>query len=186
MEGHYQGSRLIEDMKRIVLTGAECTGKSTLAQALSGYYGEPWTAEFVRSYVDQLDRELIQADLEQIFCGQIAAEDAGWAKSKHLVIHDTNLLSSILYATHYFETTCDWVEEAFLERKYTLYLLCSPQGIPWEEDPGQRDGPSAREVLHSKFKQSLEKLKLPYLQVYGDERLRYGQAIKAIDEALMQ
>ncbi len=77
MEGNYQGDRLIEAMKRIVLTGAECTGKSTLAQALSGYYGEPWTAEFVRSYVDQLDRELIQTDLEEIFCGQIAAEDAG-------------------------------------------------------------------------------------------------------------
>ena len=65
-------------MKRIVLTGAECTGKSTLAQALSCHYGEPWTTEFVRGYVDQLDRELIQADLEEIFCGQIAAEDADW------------------------------------------------------------------------------------------------------------
>ena len=88
-------------MKRIVLTGAECTGKSTLAQALSCHYGEPWTTEFVRGYVDQLDRELIQADLEEIFCGQIAAEDAGWAKSKRFVIHDTNLLSSIIYAKHY-------------------------------------------------------------------------------------
>ena len=36
-------------MKRIVLIGAESTGKSTLAQELSGYYGEPWTGEFVRS-----------------------------------------------------------------------------------------------------------------------------------------
>jgi nicotinamide riboside kinase len=167
MEGNYQGDRLIEAMKRIVLTGAECTGKSTLAQALSGYYGEPWTAEFVRSYVDQLDRELIQTDLDEIFCGQIAAEDAGGAN-------------------HYFETTFDWVNEALLERKYTLYLLCSPEGIQWEEDPGQRDGPSAREELHSMFKESLEKLKLPYFQLNGDETLRLGQAIKAIDEALSQ
>ncbi len=186
MEGNYQGDHLIEAMKRIVLTGAECTGKSTLAQALSGYYGEPWTAEFVRSYVDQLDRELIQTDLEEIFCGQIAAEDAGGAKSKRFVIHDTNLLSSIIYANHYFEATFDWVNEALLERKYTLYLLCSPEGIQWEEDPGQRDGPSAREELHSMFKESLEKLKLPYFQLNGDEPLRLGQAIKAIDEALSQ
>ena len=186
MEDDYQEDRLIEAMKRIVLTGAECTGKSTLAQALSGYYGEPWTTEFVRSYVDQLDRELRKEDLTPIAKGQIAAEDAGWAKSKRFVIHDTNLLSSILYATHYFETTCDWVNEAFLERKYTLYLLCSPHGIEWEEDPGQRDSPSAREALHLMFKERLEKLKLPYLQVYGDETLRFGQAIKAIDEALKQ
>jgi nicotinamide riboside kinase len=186
MEGNYQGDRLIGAMKRIVLTGAECTGKSTLAQALSGYYGEPWTAEFVRSYVDQLDRKLIQADLDEIFCGQIAAEDAGWAKSKRFVIHDTNLLSSIIYANHYFETTFDWVNEALLERKYTLYLLCSPEGLPWEEDPGQRDGPSAREKLHSMFKESLGKLKLPYAELNGDEGMRFNQSIKAIDEALNQ
>ena len=173
-------------MKRIVLTGAECTGKSTLAKALSCHYGEPWTTEFVRSYVDQLDRELIQADLEEIFCGQIAAEDAGWAKSKRFVIHDTNLLSSIIYANHYYETTFDWVNEAILKRDYTLYLLCSPDGIKWEDDPGQRDSPSAREKLHSMFKESLEKLKLPYLQLSGDEPLRLSKAIKAIDEVLTQ
>ncbi len=173
-------------MKRIVLTGAECTGKSTLAQALSCHYGEPWTTEFVRGYVDQLDRELIQADLEEIFCGQIATEDADWAKSQRFVIHDTNLLSSIIYANHYFETTFDWVNEALLERKYTLYLLCSPEGIPWEEDPGQRDGLNAREELHSVFKESLEKLKLPYFQLNGDRPLRLCKAIKAIDEVLVQ
>lgn len=184
MEGNYQGDRLIGAMKRIVLTGAECTGKSTLAQALSGYYGEPWTAEFVRSYVEQLDRQLIQADLEEIFCGQIAAEDAGQARSKRFVIHDTNLLSSIIYANHYFKTTYDWANETLLERKYTLYLLCSPEGIEWEEDLGQRDGPSAREELHSTFKESLEKLKLPYVELNGDEGLRLRQAIKAIDGAL--
>jgi nicotinamide riboside kinase len=184
MEGNYHGDRLIKAMKRIVLTGAECTGKSTLAQALSRYYGEPWTAEFVRSYVDQLDRQLIQADLEEIFCGQIAAEDASRAKSKRFVIHDTNLLSSIIYANHYFENTCDWANETLLERKYTLYLLCSPEGIQWEEDPGQRDGPSAREELHSVFKESLEKLKLPYVELNGDKVLRLSQAVKAIDGAL--
>ena len=186
MEDNYQGGRLIEGMNRIVLTGAECTGKSTLAQALSDYYGEPWTTEFVRSYVDQLNRKLIQADLTEIFSGQIAAENAGGAKSKRFVIHDTNLLSSIIYANHYFKTTYDWANETLLERKYTLYLLCSPEGIPWEEDPGQRDGPSAREELHSAFKESLEKLNLPYVELNGDKVLRLSQAVKAIDGALKQ
>jgi hypothetical protein len=34
------------------------------------------------------------------------------------------------------------------------------------------------------FKESLDKLKLPYFQLNGDEPLRFDQAIKAIDEAL--
>lgn len=171
-------------MKRIVLTGAECTGKSTLARALSEYYGEPWTGEFVRNYIEQLDRELIQEDLELIFRGQLAIEDASLSKATRLILHDTNLLSSIIYANHYFETTYDWVNEAFDARDYTLYLLCSPESIQWEADPGQRDSPTARAELQSKFKESLDELQLPYVELSGDETLRFDEAIKAIDGAL--
>lgn len=171
-------------MKRIVLTGAECTGKSTLAQALSGYYGEPWTGEFVRSYVKRLDRELAQEDLEPIFRGQLAIEDASLHKATRLILHDTNILSSIIYANHYFETTCNWTNEAFLARDYTLYLLCSADNIDWQADPGQRHSPIARAELQFKFKQSLDKLQLPYIELSGDQTIRFGEAIKAIDEVL--
>lgn len=171
-------------MKRIVLTGAECTGKSTLAQALSGYYGEPWTTEFVRSYVDQLDRELTKEDLSFIAKGQIATEDASLCNATRLVLHDTNLLSSIIYANHYFGEVSDEVNEEFLQRDYTLYLLCTPEGIGWEADPGQRDSPAARVTLQSKFKESLDKLGLPYVELSGDEAARFGAATQAIDAVL--
>lgn len=171
-------------IKRIVLTGAECTGKSTLAQALSGYYGEPWTDEFVRSYVEGLDRQLEVGDLDPIFRGQIAIEDAALEKATRFVIHDTNLLSSIIYANHYFGVISDWVNEAFLSRDYTLYLLCSTEGIEWQADPGQRDSPAARTELQNKFKDSLSKLGLPFVELSGDETARFGEAIKAIDGAL--
>lgn len=168
-------------MKRIVLTGAECTGKSTLAQALSGYYGEPWTTEYVRQYVEQIERELRKEDLEAIAHGQIATEDAARAKAKRCILHDTNLLSSIIYANHYFGEVIDWVNEAFLQRDYTLYLLCSPEGIEWKDDPGQRDSPAARAELQTTFKDSLDQLKLPYIELTGDTTARFGQAVRAID-----
>ncbi|MGB0333865.1 MAG: AAA family ATPase [Opitutales bacterium] len=171
-------------MKRIVITGAECTGKSTLAQALSGYYGEPWTGEYVRHYVEELNRQLIDDDLDLIFRGQMAIEDASLEKATRFILHDTNLLSSIIYANHYFGKVVDWANEAFLQRKYSLYLLCSPEGIDWIADPGQRDSPQARAELQDKFKQSLDRLGLPYAELSGDETIRFGEAIQAIDEVL--
>ena len=72
------------------------------------------------------------------------------------------------------------------KRNYTLYLLCSPNGIRWEDDPGQRDSSSAREELNSMFKESLEKLKLPYFELSGDPPLRLGEAIRVIDKILAQ
>ena len=171
-------------MKRIVLTGAECTGKSTLAHALSKHYGEPSTDEFVREYVDQLDRELKPEDLEPIFRGQLAIEEEGLQKADQLIFHDTNLLSSIIYAEHYFGASYEWVNETLLERDYTLYLLCTAQGIDWQEDLGQRDSPRARTELQTKFQERLLALKLPYVELSGGASDRLKQAIKLIDETL--
>lgn len=168
-------------MQRIVLTGAECTGKTTLAAALAGYYGEPWTAEFVRQYVAALDRELTREDLAAIARGQLALEDQALAQARRLILHDTNLLSSIIYASHYFGEQLEWVNQAFLSRDYTLYLLCNPAGIAWQPDPGQRESAATREILHAQFKQSLEQLKLPYAELTGSATARFGEAVLAID-----
>ena len=170
-------------MKRIVITGAESTGKSTLAQELSGYYGEPWTGEFVRSYVDQLRGELQPHDLEPIAEGQLALEDAALEQAQRLIIHDTNILSSIIYANYYFDTVMDWANDSFLERDYSLYLLCMPD-IPWEADAGQRESPEARDKLHELFKDSLDILKIPYIEIHGTEEERMMQAVHAIDAIL--
>lgn len=166
---------------RIVLTGAECTGKTTLAKALSGYYSEPWTPEFVRRYVDALDRELGRKDLAPIARGQLESEDRAIKEAKHLVVHDTNLLSSILYANHYFGEQLEWVNDQFLRRDYALYLLCAPENIAWQPDPGQRESPAARTELHGKFKESLQCLELPYLELTGSQEARFGQAVLAIN-----
>lgn len=171
-------------MMRIVLTGAECTGKTTLAQALSGYYGEPWSGEYVRDYVAQLDRPLEQQDLEPIARGQLAIEDAAVPMAKRFVLHDTNLFSSILYAKHYFDAEIEWVNDAFLIRDYTLYLLCTPEGIEWEADPGQRESPAAREALNARFKSGLQQLQLPMVELQGPPDARFGEAILAIDAVL--
>lgn len=171
-------------MIRLVLTGAECTGKSSLAQALSGYYGEPWTGEFVRTYVDQIGRALKTEDLDPIAQGQLAQEDQSLSQAKRMIIHDTNLLSTILYANHYFGQQQDWVQNAFLEREYSLYLLCTPAGVSWKADPGQRESPEARAVLHLKFKETLDRMQLPYVMLEGSQEERFGEAVLAVDKLL--
>ena len=50
-------------------------------------------------------------------------------KSAGLILHDTNILSSILYANHYFGEQLEWVNEHFLDRDYALYLLLPAESI---------------------------------------------------------
>ena len=38
-------------MIRVVVTGSECTGKTTLARALAEHHKAPWVSEYARQFV---------------------------------------------------------------------------------------------------------------------------------------
>src|SRR5688572_6159778 len=61
-------------VKRVVLTGSESTGKTTLAARLAEHYGTLWVPEFGREYLDRKGAFLDASDIEPIARGQQAAE----------------------------------------------------------------------------------------------------------------
>lgn len=166
-------------MKRVVLIGAECTGKSTLAKALAEELGEPCSDEFVRLYVEGLDRPLAERDLEVIARGQIRLEDEACAEASSFVVHDTSLLSSMVYAEHYFGSRIEWVDEAFEKRCYDFYFLCQPD-FPWEADPGQREGAAVRERLQGEFVSALERQGISYVSLSGSVEQRLARVLEVI------
>ncbi len=152
--------------KRVVFIGAECTGKTTVIEAISKKLGEPFSKEYVREYADTIGRELEARDLDPIAKGQLQGEDEAAREAKNIVLHDTNLLSSILYAEHYFDVHIPWVDETFLKRDYACYFLCMPD-IPWEADPGQRVSAEERAKLHSRFLAILARYQISPIPVSG-------------------
>jgi NadR type nicotinamide-nucleotide adenylyltransferase len=170
-------------MRRIVITGAESTGKTTLARALAEDYGAVWTPEYVRRFVDETRRGIRAGDLEAIARGQLQAEDRPLADRPSILFHDTNLLSTLVYMRHYFGREPDWLEPEFLRREYALYLLCLPD-IPWEPEPGQRESPQVRKKLHGIFRQALEERALPFTEIGGNRQVRLATAQEAVDRLL--
>lgn len=135
--------------RRIVLTGSESTGKTTLARELAALYHAPWTPEFARIYLDAMDRPLDARDVEPIALGQMAIEDTTRRALPKLLIHDTDLVSTVVYARHYYGNCPPWIEVAAVERRADLYLLECPD-VPWVAD-SQRDRPDRREEMHAAF-----------------------------------
>ncbi|MEA3443367.1 MAG: ATP-binding protein, partial [Bacteroidota bacterium] len=43
-------------IRKIVITGAESTGKTELAKGLAKYYNTVWIPELARSYIENLNR----------------------------------------------------------------------------------------------------------------------------------
>ena len=61
-------------IKKVVIIGPECTGKTTLAQVLAQHYNTAWVPEYAREYIDSLDRPYREEDLLAIANGQVMGE----------------------------------------------------------------------------------------------------------------
>jgi NadR type nicotinamide-nucleotide adenylyltransferase len=168
---------------QVVVTGSECTGKTTLTAELAATYRAPWSAEYVREYVDGKATALTAADVEAIALGQVAVEDAATRSAQGLVLHDTDLVSTMVYARHYYGSCPSWIEQAAHQRRAHLYLLLHPD-VPWIADGLQRDRPFERNHLHRLFRLALRDLGTCLVDVLGPWDARRATAHRAIEDLL--
>jgi len=166
--------------RRIVLTGSESTGKTTLTADLARHYGAVWVPEYVRGYADWKRAPLDASDVTPIAQGQIAAQDLGLERAGRLLLLDTDLLSTVVYAEHYYGACPEWVRAAAGHRRADLYLLCDID-VPWTADP-QRDRSGERAEMHELFRSALADGGFRFQVIRGGWRERFLTARLAIDE----
>ncbi len=172
-------------MIRVVVTGSECTGKTTLAQALAARYQTVWVPEFARRFVRDKAAAPTYKDVETIARGQIALEDDQAAEPSRLLIQDTDLLSTIAYSRHYYGECPGWIEEAFAKRPADLYLLAGID-VPWVPDGHQRDRGDRREEMHELFRNALLDRHLTVVEIRGSHDERLAAAVSAIDPLVLR
>ena len=100
------------------------------------------------------------------------------ARGRRLVIHDTDLRSTVLYARHYYGSCPEWIELAAEDRRADLYLLLDID-VPWTPDV-QRDRGDRREEMDALFAEGFAGAVV--IRGTWDERRR--RAIEAIDAVL--
>ncbi|TRX61258.1 ATP-binding protein [Fulvivirga sp. M361] len=169
-------------MKKVVVIGPECSGKTTLSSSLATYYNTTWVPEYARYYIDRLDRPYNEADLLPIAKGQLLSEDQWTKKADRIVICDTNLLVIKIWQEYKYGDCYPKVLEMIKGRTYDLYLLTHVD-IPWKEDP-QRENPHLRDFFFHLFKKELEEKGLPFIEIKGEFHSRKKTAIDAIDNLL--
>lgn len=178
-------SPAVDRLLRVVLTGSESTGKTTLAADLAQRYATAWSPEFAREYLDRKRAPLLASDVEPIARGQIAGEDAAAGRATRLLVLDTDLLSTVVYSRHYYGRCPEWIDRAARERLGDLYLLHHPD-VPWEPDGAKRDRPRDRAEVHGLFRATLEELGARSVDVRGAWPERRVAAVAAIDALLAE
>lgn len=171
---------------RVVLTGSESTGKTTLGAQLALHYGVLCVPEFVRGYAERKGAPLDTTDHEPIARGQVVNEEAYRTRAREaghtLLLHDTDLLSTVTYCHHYYGLCPSFIEELAVERRPAHYLLLDID-VPWVPD-GVRDRGDRRHEVQQLFVHTLTRLGAPYTVVSGSWSERFARATTAVDTLL--
>ena len=169
-------------MRRIVVTGSESTGKTTLARDLASWLGVPWIPEYARSYAEAKGILLGPEDVDPIARGQMAREDdaitTAAAEGLELIVLDTDLVSTTVYAESYYGSTAPWIIAEARRRRGDLYLLADTD-VPWSAD-GVRDRPHARREMHERFVTRLRESGAAWVSIDGLGPRRLEHAIAAV------
>ena len=167
-------------MIKVVTTGPESSGKTTLAKALAKHFQVAWVPEYSRDYLNDLEHPYQEKDLLQIAKGQIKREDEAAKNKPDLLICDTSLIVIEVWSEYCYGRSHPWILEQIKQRSVDLYLLCSPD-IPWEADP-LRENPTDRDELFKFYERALAGK--PNLIIRGSPSARLARATNAIDRLL--
>ena len=151
-------------MLKIIITGPESSGKTTLCKALSTHFEIPFTEEYAREYLNNLESDYTQSHLLEIAKGQLLSEH-------NAQILDTDLITIKIWSKYKYGNCDKWILKQIEKQKAEkrFYLLCKDD-IPWEEDP-QRENPNDRVDLFTSYKQELDNLGHNYFIVEGENRI---------------
>ena len=172
-------------IRRICVTGPESTGKTTLARQLAELARAEWIPEASRLYAERVDRALVASDVTPIAREHLALADpaAERARSRRTgLVLDTDLVSTVVYSRHYYDTVPAWIENAERARRADLYLLCDVD-VSWVSD-GVRDRPTDREAMFRLFHRALVRRRANVVIVRGDWGGRWALAREAVASIL--
>lgn len=168
-------------LHKIVITGPESTGKTTLCHALAEYFKVKWVEEYARQYIDQLNRPYEMQDLIEIAKGQLFLEkklEKEIADKDIFLFCDTDLITIKIWMEYKYGLSSIWLANQIREQAYHCYLLCDTN-IPWEYDP-QRENPNDRVALFELYKRELELWNKNYFIINGGRAERLEQAVEAV------
>tara|TARA_B100001287_G_scaffold106091_1_gene89304 strand:- start:3587 stop:4084 length:498 start_codon:yes stop_codon:yes gene_type:complete len=164
-------------MNKIIVTGPESSGKTTICNGLSIYFKVPHSKEFAREYLSERKTKYNQEDLLKIAKGQFYSE-------KNNIILDTDLITIKIWSIYKFKYCESWILDQIekQKRESRIYLLCKPD-IAWKPDP-LRENQNNRMELFEMYLKELDDLRHKYYIIDGENKLE--KSIKKISPILLK
>ncbi|SEA72040.1 Nicotinamide riboside kinase [Desulfuromusa kysingii] len=166
-------------MLRIVITGAESSGKSSLTHYLGVTLKIPYAMEYARYYLEKHGPEYDLELLTRMSLLHLDYQQHEVPVTAPLGIFDTDLLNYKIWAEEVFGCCPIAINNAINAESTHRYLLCKPD-LPWEPDP-LRENPSDCQRIYLRHRNEIIRLQRPYEEVEG-----FGQERNINAEAALQ
>jgi nicotinamide riboside kinase len=169
---------------RIVLSGPESSGKSTLAAELATHFSMPMAPEYARFHLET--GKPYPQTLDELT--ELARQHLAWQR-EHVPadapcgIFDTDMLNFLIWADVAFGRVPEEIEQGFAAEAHHIHLLCEPD-LPWQPDP-LREFPNLenRRMLFDRYRNELEMRGIRYFIIRGEGAMRFAVAADCIREA---
>lgn len=167
----------------IAIVGAECTGKTTLAQTLAarlalGAGRVAWVPERLRQWCDEQGRTPRADEQAAIAVAQHQRIRAA-ALAHDIVVCDTTALMTAVYSRIVFGDHLLEAMAVALHRETSLTLLTALD-LPWVGDGLQRDGPHVRVPVDDALRELMHAHGIGHAVVAGRGEQRVAQAQAAV------
>lgn len=162
---------------RVVLLGAESSGKSTLCAALAAACRTVWVPEYGRTLHEQKNGNLAYEDLLYIARRHVELEDEAAAQAQGVLFCDTNAATTALYSYYYFHR-CDPALQALAAvcgQRYAHTFVCAPT-VPFAQD-GWRGPEALRSFQHGMILMQLDFYGIPFTLIEGTVEERVAQVL---------
>lgn len=169
--------------KRVVVVGAESTGKSTLAEAIARELRTVWVPEHGRWYWEGRrhlsDQAWTTDEFRRIAVAQRRLEDDLARKaSGGLLIADTDAIVTAVWHERYLGHHDRALDDMAAATEPDLYLICD-DGIPWVQD-GTRESESARRWMQEAVVRRARASRAAVAELAGTAAERLAQAIEIV------
>lgn len=173
-------------VSRVVLLGAESSGKSTLCAALAEACRTVWVPEYGRTLHEQKNGNLDLEDLLYIARRHAELEDEAAVQAHDVLFCDTNAATTALYSYYYFHC-CDPALRAMAAvcgQRYAHTFVCAPT-VPFEQD-GWRGPEALGSFQHGMILMQLDYFGIAYTLVEGTVAERVEQVLSHLTAPVTQ